>query len=96
MGFTVMCCGCGRFMGVDGKPIPKSKEGTVATFRDLTFYMEDFKKAAEFETPKACDKAAVGFGWTANDGDHRCPDCAARKVKSERPGAYIPTELDLL
>ncbi len=91
----VMCCGCNRMMAPDGKPLT-----AMAVMRGVRKPSGPVKPAdiAWFSTKKECDTAAKGFGWRAENGNHRCPECVAEESKSpyagmvEGHGAYIRKE----
>lgn len=97
MAFMVMCCGCGRLLGPDGKLVGEKTGGGG-------FLVKDGKMGADFPTKEAADKAASKSGWSVADEDgpnHRCPECVERlRTKQEvdeeysqsRRGAYIEVQ----
>lgn len=83
-------------MDSDGKTIPSSETGIGVIYKGVTFYLEDFRKGAVYGSVAAADAAAKSFGWSCIDGDHRCPECAAkekdRSKKTTRHGMYVPVD----
>ena len=54
----------------------------------LADHFKDIKgEAAFYQSKREADNWAKVYGWTANDGNHRCPDCVV--VEMETPYAGI-------
>jgi hypothetical protein len=93
--FSVMCCGCFRVMGEDGKPIGKPSIGPVRLDQLAKHFKHLKGTAASFRSRAAADEGAGNFFWRAEGGNHRCPDCIAEEERtrqfwrSEQHGDYI-------
>ncbi len=84
-------------MSVNGKPFGDPKIGAINLSEIYQRYMSQENRVASFQTKQEADEAARGAGWTATEGNHRCPDCTAETNAHspyagmvERNGAYIP------
>lgn len=90
--YLLMCCGCSRFMGVDGKPLEfgrldKTPGAVKFTPTNPAATAEMF---AAFDSKEVLDESARKAGWRAEDGNHRCPDCQRDEFRdSGRRGAYV-------
>jgi hypothetical protein len=92
---SVLCCGCLRVMGEDGTPQGEKRLGDGPI--NLATLSADFAGlrtlAASFPTKEKADEGATTFGWIAENGNHRCPECYRAKAIEDaehyRQGAYI-------
>jgi hypothetical protein len=75
--FLVGCCECGSLLMKDG-----SKSESIFT-ADGLLNMDRLSRlasvAADFDTCAEADETAKKAGWRADNRNHRCPDCAAKK-----------------
>ena len=95
----VMCCGCQRLMDNEGKAsIPFAPRGIIdVNFGPdpETFVPNPYISARVFSNHEDADTEARKVGWSALDGNHRCPECALRELEARseqresRVGAYI-------
>lgn len=93
--WSIMCCGCFRVMSNDGTPIGEKASGPVDLSK-LADHFKDIKgEAAFYQSKREADNWAKVYGWTAEHGNHRCPDCAVVEMETpyagiiEKHGAYI-------
>jgi hypothetical protein len=97
MKVAVLCCGCQRFMDVDGKPYaPLTTKGGVVLINGMFINLPsgDTSMIAIFPDHQSADIAAKEAGWQISDSEgpnHRCPKCALEHdppVVNYR-GAYV-------
>ena len=88
----IICCGCLSLLRNDG---------TWSCFNPKEAQQNAYSGASCEEA----DAYAISLGWTVDtkEGNHRCPDCTAKKSdqdfkqyverQNERVGMYVPLEL---
>lgn len=90
---SVACCNCMRIMSPEGKPLgERVGHGGLMNILEIVHHFESLKDAAAtFSDKVSADLAAIGFGWQAIGGDHRCPECriVADRDYLDRQGCYI-------
>ena len=102
----VVCCGCQRFMGKDGKPIDIATPDGFVVWDERQFPISASLDPVTFDTKDSADEFCLKYGWEVKDSygpNHRCPDCinaqrerlkARREAEEVHRGAYI--DMDLL
>jgi hypothetical protein len=87
-------------MDPDGRPLGDILHGAV----NLLDLIEKWKhndtrgKIASFDSKQEADAIAQSYGWTVEDGNHRCPECGPMSTAgmTEQHGAYINWVADAL
>lgn len=97
-GLSVMCCGCGGFLGKDATVVRAhglSDKERSFMFRGRVIHNPSSELVAEFLTAEEAEDAAKESGWESNkdatgEPDHRCPQCASTRRKEREKVGHHP------
>ncbi len=88
MSVVIVCCGCGGMLLSDGSLY---RNVGILDLNRVALDSIPVDKLASFSDRNAADKHVRSVGWSAINGNHRCPECRIKEstLEQSRQGMYI-------